>query len=87
MLDLCFTQQPHPSFRYITVLQEEDARLRKQLDAERAALEREKAAFAAELAKMQQGNQQQQRPAQQPQAQPQQQQQKRGGWPFGFAPA
>lgn len=68
------------------MLQEEEARIWKQLHDERAALEREKAAFAAELVKMQQGNQQQQRPAQQPQAQPQQQQ-KRGGWPFGFAPA
>lgn len=71
----------------VHVPQEEEARIRKQLDDERAALEREKAAFAAELAKMQRGTQaqqQQQPPAQQ--AQPQQQQ-KRGGWPFNFAPA
>ena len=67
------------------VPQEEEARIRKQLDDERAALEREKAAFAAELAKMQRGAQP---PQAQPQPQPQQQpQQKRGGWPFNFAPA
>lgn len=72
----------------VYVSQEEEARIRKQLDEERAALERQKAAFAAELAKMQRGAQPQQPPQAQPQAQPPQQpQQKRGGWPFNFAPA
>lgn len=69
----------------LMLLQEEEARLRKQLEEERAALERERAALAAERAKMQQGacTGQHQQQAQQPQ----QPQQRKGGWPFGFAPA
>jgi uncharacterized protein YdaU (DUF1376 family) len=67
---------------FYALLQEGEA-LRKQIDEERAALEKEKAAFAAELARLKGGQQPQQ---QQPQQQQQQQQRKPAfGLPFAFA--
>jgi uncharacterized protein YdaU (DUF1376 family) len=63
------------------VLLQEGEALRKQIDEERAALEKEKAAFAAELARLKGGQQ----PQQQQQQQQQQQRKPAFGLPFAFA--